>query len=321
MKRQSEKYIYSGLVTLLLMTSLAFAQVPQDVTISEKTTNVPLSPALRAEVEAALQKRDFKAAETLLVNEIGKSPNSPEAAKLLTFAAGIFFLDGDFLNTAIAYKKAEKIAPLDERSRFTLAMAYIRMQRQSWAAPELERLVKEQPNNALYWYWLARMDYDAQKYDQAVIKLKKVVAIDPMMMRAYDNLGLCYDHLSETEAAVKSYRQAIALNRAQAKPSPWPFVNLAVLLLSKNELEEAGKLLQEALVYDPKLPPAHYHRGQILEKQGKLTEAIAALNEAVTLDPTYPEPHYTLSRIYQKQGDKEKAQKALATFQRLKKNK
>lgn len=321
MKQQAIKHISGGLMMVFLTLLCAFAQASQDVTISEKTTHIPLIPALRAEVEAALQKRDFKQAETLLINEINKNPNAPEAAKLLTFAAGIFFLDSDYLNTAIAYKKAEKIAPLDERSRFTLAMAYIRLQRQNWAAPELERLTREQPNNALYWYWLGRVEYDANKYDQAVMKFNKAVALDPMMMRAYDNLGLCYDHLSNTEAALKSYRKAIELNRVQAKPSPWPLVNLAVLLLSKNELMEAETLLRESLGYDANVSPAHYNLGQILEKQGKPMEAIAALNQAALLDPNYPEPHYTLSRIYQKQGEKEKAQQALANFQRLKKAK
>ncbi len=321
MNRRTTSQTYFAWMLFFLTALSTFAQTSQDVTISEKTANIPLASAPRAEVEAALQKRDFKAAETLLLNEINRNPNSSEAAKLLAFAAGIFFLDGDFLNTAIAYKKAEKIAPLDERSRFTLAMAYIRLQRQTWAAPELEWLTKEFPNNALYWYWLGRIDYDANRYDQAVIKLNKAIALDPMMMRAYDNLGLCYDHLSNTEAARKSFRKAIELNRVQAKPSPWPLVNLAVLLVSRNELEEAEKLLRTALGHDAKVPQAHYNLGQILEKQGKPMEAIAALNQAVLLDPNYAEPHYTLSRIYQRQGEKEKAQQALANFQRLKKAK
>lgn len=309
------------LILWMMMMMMAAAQTTPDVIISEKTTNIPLASALRAEVEAALQKRNFKQAETILVNEINKNPTSPDTAKILVFAAGVFFLDNDFLNAAIAYKKAEKIAPLDERSRFTLAMAYIRLQKQAWAAPELERLTKEQPNNALYWYWLGRVDYDAQKYDQAVIKFSKAVALDAMMMRAYDNLGLCYDHLSNTEAAIKNFRRAIELNRAQAKPSAWPLVNLAGILIGKNELDEAQTLLIEAIRFDPKLPQAYYNLGQISEKQGKPIEAIESLNQAIALDPNYAEPHYTLSRIYQKQGDKEKAQQALAKFQELKKTK
>ena len=285
------------------------------------TAALPLTAAQQSELETALRTRTYKQAETLLVNEINKNPAAPAQAKLLVTVAGIFFLDNDFLNAAVAYKKAEKLARLDAPSRFTLAMSYLKLNRPTWAVPELEKLAQEQPTNALYLYWLARIDYDAQKYPEAVAKLNKVIALDPTMMRAYDNLGLCYDHLSDTEGALKSYRKAIVLNRVQAKPSPWPPVNLAVLLFSKNELEEAEKLLREALSYAANLPQAHYHLGQVLEKHGKAAEAIAALQQAVALDPNYPEPHYTLSRIYQKQGEKEKAQQALATFQRLKKAK
>src|SRR5438034_11645754 len=83
---------------------------------------VPLAPVLRTELDAAVKARNYERAETLLAHEIEKDPKSPQ---LLTLLAGIFFLDGNYLNCAIAMKKAEALAPLDERSRFTLAMSYI----------------------------------------------------------------------------------------------------------------------------------------------------------------------------------------------------
>ena len=318
MKRPVPK-IYLLLITLLIMGAVTVAQVKPEVSISENTTNIALPDKLRFEVEAALKKRDFKQAETLLVNEINQQKNSVEAAKLLIFTAGIFFLDSDWMNAAICYKKAEKISPLDARSRFTLAMTYLKLNQASWAIPELKKLAQEQPENALYVYWLGRIDYDAQKYDQAVIKLRKAVELDPKMMRAHDNLGLTYEHLSDNEAAAKSYRAAIELNRKQTNPSPWPNLNLAILLMGKNELDEAENLLREALRYDAKLPPIYYNLGQILEKQNKPIEAKDALLQAILLDQNYAEPHYTLSRIYQKQGEKIKAKEELDLFQKLKK--
>ena len=305
-----------GFILLAVIAQITYAQAQPG---TPATAALPLDATARITFETALRTRAYKQAETILVNEINKNPNSPEAAKLLVQAAGIFFLDNDFMNTAIAYKKAEKIAPLDERHRFTLAMAYLKLKKPDWAGSELTKLVKEFPQNALYLYWLARLDYDTQKYSEAVVKLTKVVALDATMMRAYDNLGLCYEHLSDNEAAIKNYRQAIALNRQQTNPSPWPQVNLALVLLGRNDLGETESLLREALKYDAKLPQAHYQLGVILEKQNKFPEAIQSLNEAAKSDPNYPEPHYTLSRIYQKQGDKINAQKALATFQKLKK--
>ena len=316
-RRMTIKYLL--LISLLTLAVVTLAQVKPEVSISENTTNISLSEKLRGEVEAALKQRDFKQAETLLVNEINQQKNSGEAAKLLIFTAGIFFLDGDWLNTAICYKKAEKISPLDARSRFTLAMAYLKLNQASWAVPELKKLVQEQPENALYIYWLGRIDYDAQKYDQAVIKLRKAVELDPTTIRAYDNLGLTYEHLSDNEAAAKSYRAAIELNRKQTNPSPWPNLNLAILMMGKNGLEEAENLLREALRYDAKLPQIHYNLGQILAKQNKPIEAKDALLQAILLDNNYAEPHYTLSRIYQKQGEKIKAKEELELFQKLKK--
>src|SRR5262245_23640331 len=125
---------------------------------------LPLDPARRLEFEKALRARDYKRAETILVEEAERDPKSLRAAKLLTIAGGIFFLDGQFLNSAIAFKKADTIAPLDEQNRFTMAMSYIKLNRRDWAKPELEKLSSLDAKNALYQYWLARLDYDAKQY-------------------------------------------------------------------------------------------------------------------------------------------------------------
>src|ERR1700740_732099 len=47
----------------------------------------------------ALHPHDKKPAEILRVEEGGREPKSPRAAKLFTFVGGIFFLDGQYLNS------------------------------------------------------------------------------------------------------------------------------------------------------------------------------------------------------------------------------
>jgi tetratricopeptide (TPR) repeat protein len=283
--------------------------------------DLPLDPVRRLEFEKSMRERDYKRAETILVKEAEGDPKSLRASKLLAKAGGIFFLDGQYLNAAIAYKKADTIAPLDERGRFTMAMSYVKLDRRDWAKPELEKLTSLDPKNALYLYWLARLDYDAQQYNSAIVKLRKVIELDPQMMRAYDNLGLCYDYLGKYDEAIASYNRAVELNREQAQPSPWPHVNLAISLMAVNKLAEAENHLRKAVAYDARLPQAHYQLGQALEKQGKYEEAAESLKRAAALDPTYPEPHYTLSRIYQRQGKGEEAKKSIERFQQLKKTK
>jgi tetratricopeptide (TPR) repeat protein len=285
------------------------------------TADLPLDRVRRLEFEKAMRERDYKRAETILVKEAEGDPKSLRAAKLLAKAGGIFFLDGQYLNAAIAYKKADTISPLDEHSRFTMAMSYVKLNRRDWAKPELEKLSSPDPKNALYLYWLARLDYDAQQYNSAIAKLQKVIELDPQVMRAYDNLGLCYDYLGKYDEAIASYNRAVELNREQARPSPWPHVNLAISLMAVNRLTEAENHLRKAVMYDARLPQAHYQLGRALEKQGKYEEATESLKRAAALDPTYPEPHYTLSRIYQRQGKGEEARKSVERFQQLKKTK
>ena len=222
------------------------------------------------------------------------------------------------MNSAIAWKKAEAIAPLDDRSRFTLAMAYVELNHRDWARPELAKLAAAQPENPLYLYWLARLDYDAQDYATAIARLQRVIELNPAMMRAYDTLGLCYDYLGRFDEAIKSYNQAIELNRLQSKPSPWPHVDLAISLMAVNQPTEAERNLRRALEYDAHLPQAHYQLGRVFEMQGDYQTAVQSLKQAIVIDPTYPEPHYLLGRLYHRLGDARLSKVEIERFQELK---
>jgi tetratricopeptide (TPR) repeat protein len=307
------------ILPLALFTSLLAAQQPLPDARAERpdlsTAGTPLAPVVRAQVEQAIRARDYLKAEQILVHEIDRNPRSP---KLLTLAASVFFLDGKYLNTAIAIKKAEAVAPLDDQSRFTLAMSYVVMDHRDWARPELVKLIQKNVENPLYLYWLARLDYDAQQYRAAIEKLERVIAIDPRYMKAYDNLGLCYEAAGRLDDAVKSYQRAVDLNR-QAKPSsPWPPLNLSTLLVKLEQLDDAEEYLRDSLEADPKFPQAHYAFGMLLERRGQDQAAIRELEQAAALDASYAQPHYALGRIFRRAGNKAKADAELNQFEELK---
>jgi tetratricopeptide (TPR) repeat protein len=272
----------------------------------------------RAGIEEALGSRSYDRAEALLVKAVERAPRSPELLRLL---GGVFFVQGRPLNAAIAYKKAEALAPLDERSRFTLAMAYVAMKRRDWARPELDRLVKDFPQSPLYLYWTARLDYDDGQYAAAVDRLERVVQLDAGFVKAHDNLGLCYEALGRLDDAVRSYREAIRLNRERKERSPWPTLNLGIHVLRQDRLDEAETLFRESVASDPRFPQGHYQLGLTLEKKGRAAEAIPELEEAARLDPSYAEPQYALARVYRRSGDTARADRALARFQEIKKEK
>jgi tetratricopeptide (TPR) repeat protein len=266
------------------------------------------------EIEAALNARAWDRAERLLVTAIERTPGSP---RLLEVLGRVFLLDRKPLNAAIAFKKAEALGPIDNQTRFSLVLAYVSLNHGDWARPELERLAASEPATATYQYWLGRLDYDAGQYSAAIKRFDQVIVRDAGFVRAYDNLGLCYEALNQQEEAIQHYRKALQLNRLAPAKSSWPPLNLAILLRSRGETKEAETLLREAVGYDDGLAQAHYQLGVLLEQDARLDDAVSELMRAVDRDSEYAEPHYALARIYRRQGRAAEAGAALSTFQKL----
>jgi len=269
---------------------------------------------LRARVEEAMRSGAYDRAEALLLEAREAQPESAEVLRLL---GGVFFVKGSLLQAAVALKKAEALAPLDERSRFTLAMAYVALGRPDWARPELETLKKEDERNPLYPYWIARLDYDDGQYESAIEGLRRAIELDPRYMKAHDNLGLSYEALGRFDEARRAYEEAVRLDRETPPQSPWPHLNLGLLLTRLDRLDEAEARLRESAKVDPRFAKARYHLGVVLEKQGRPADAVVELEEAARLDSAYPEPHYALARIHRRAGDRENSDRALARFREL----
>ena len=281
---------------------------------SDRAALTALAARRLAEIETAIKARDWARAETLLVAEIERTPAPVDLLKKL---AGVFMNDRKPLNAAIAIKKAETLGPLDAGTRFQLALAYVAMRRGDWARPEFERLAAAEPLNTVYAYWLGRLDYDSGRYDAAIARLRRVVEQEPSFVRAYDNLGLCYDALNQPDEAARQYREAIRRTRETGEKWPWPFLNLGVLLKQQGDMDEAEALFREALAADAAFAPALYHLATVLEQTDRAEEALQMLLRAAAADASYAEPHFALSRIYRRQGRAADADKALETFRKL----
>lgn len=279
---------------------------------------LPLSETQRKQVAEAIGRHEYKRAEQILVDQINASPKS---AELLAFAARLFLFDRDPANAAIAFAKAEKISPLQPSDRLSLALAYLGIGRREWARPELTKLATEEPDNPRVQYWLARVDYDDQLYDSAIQRLEKVARAQPDFVRAWDFLALSQEGAGRLDDALASYARAVELNRKSGQPSPWPPLNMGILLTKLDRIQDAEPLLREAVQRDPTLAAAQYRLGVNLQKQHKADEAKAVLLRAMELNPRDPAPLYPLSQIYRAQGDAAAANDALRRFQELRKAK
>lgn len=308
-----------ALVTLLLFALCLRAQSPGDEPAPPGTiiASLQLAPDQAAQLQNAVNRRDFIAAEKLLLAEIDRDPHSLRAARLLAYAGSVYFLNQDYMNAAIAWKKSAAIAPLDPKLRFSLAMAYIRIAHPDWARAELESLAALNEKDALYPYWLGRLDYDGHEYNRAIRNFQHAIALDPGMARAYDNLGLCYYFQNQNDLAVSNFEKAIELDRGSEHPSAWPYLNLAITQQFLNRTADAEKNLREAIRLDPGFAKAHFQLGTVLEDLQKPEAAVGELKEAARLDPPYAEPHMALARVYHKLGQEASAREEVNIYLRL----
>lgn len=315
--------ILSGCVLALFATGPcalrvnASAQVVKPASTFSQVDTLGLPPDTASQLKLALQAHDYIAAEKTLLPAIQKAPHSRQAAQLLQFLGGVYLLNQDAWHAAIAWNKAKAIEPLPPTLDFSLAMAYIRLGRSDWARKTLESLAGNDGNNAIYPYWLGRLDYDAHHYDSAILRFQKAIQLAPEMAQAYNNLGLCYYRQNQNQLAAANYQKAIDLNLKAGHTDAWPYLNLAVAERALNQRSKAGAHLREAIRLDPNFALAHFQLGNILEDSGRTKEAIQQFKVAVSLDPGYAEPHFALARIYRRLGDTANSKREVEAYLRI----
>jgi tetratricopeptide (TPR) repeat protein len=139
---------------------------------------------------------------------------------------------------------------------------------------------------------------DDKKFEEAALKYKAALRLDPNSVLAHNNLGSALQDQGKLEAAIASYQAALHLD----PNSVLAHNNLGSALQDQGKLEAAIASYQTALRLDPNFAYAHCGLGSALEKQGKLEAAIASYQIALRLDPNYAIAQQNLGIALFKQG-------------------
>lgn len=302
---------------LLLAWSTASAQIaPQarQKQVDIGAADAPLSDLERADLDKAVKTHNYAAEKAVIDKAVGEHPNSYE---LLVMAGRLAYLEKQPKNAAAALQAADKLKPLAEQDRMTLAIAYEFAGQPNESRTEILKLTKLAPQNAEYWYLLGRVDRKNSRLEDAAMDLNKSIQLDPKFLRAYQDLGQTQQDLGKPADARKNYETAAAINRQQANPWEWPPLDLATLEFQQNNLSGAEKLIQEAIKYKPRFAWAHYYMGQVFEKQNRDSDATQEYKEAVVDDPRLSKAWLALSSEFRKQGNKTEADRTMTVYQKL----
>jgi tetratricopeptide (TPR) repeat protein len=283
--------------------------------LSSALLSAGVNLTIATEIKNDVATKNYVKAEAELLPRVGTGAH-PQI--LLQVLGGVLFLDSKYLQAAIAYKKAEKYGALPETARFTLAMSYVELKRNSWAREELKRLKEEKPDQPLYAYWLGRLDYADQRFAVAKANFRRALEADAHFVRAFDGIGLCEEAIGNWKGAEENYRTANALNREQGSPFAWPPLNYGSMLSKLSRYAEAKLLLNEAVKIDPSLAKAYYELGRVEEQKSNRDAALANFKTASSIDPHDPSPVYALFRLYKAAGREHLATITMARFRELK---
>ena len=86
----------------------------------------------------------------------------------------------------------------------------------------------------------------------------------------------------------------------------------------RGQLNDAEEFYLRSLKHDPGIVEAYLGVERIYSVRNDHKKALESLRKVVELAPENATPHYRMATIYRKPGDAVKAQEAMSTFQRLK---
>jgi len=293
--------------------------LPVPRTVAQAPTPVPSfgdlgsSEALERAHEL-IKLKQFSAAEGVLDVALGNGALTPSGHYLLAYCLLRENKPEDALRE---YTAAAQVQPPSADDLRNVANAYAVLHDMTDAEKWMTRSVQIDAKDPNGWYGLGRIYFTQQRFGEAAACFQKTAALDPRSVKAEDNLGLTLEALNRTDDAILAYRSAIALVYKDPHANDGvlleqPFLNLALLLVHRNENGEAVGLLEHAAQLTPSDEKVHEELGHAYLNQDKLAEAEKELLEAASLEPEVASVHFFLGQVYRRQGAKDKAAKEFA---------
>ena len=204
--------------------------------IGTLTPNPSPSASSLATAQQLMHAGRFAEAEVLLRPLIAADPKAAEPRYLLAYALLREDKPADSLKE---YTSAAALRTPTATELRNVALDYVLLKDLPDAERWMNRSLAMDGNDAETWYAMGRLHYTQGRYGDALTCFQKTLALNPRSVKGENNLGLAYEALNRNDDAVQAYRTAIAWQKDDPAPSEQPLLNLAILLLHRNQVAEA----------------------------------------------------------------------------------
>lgn len=148
--------------------------------------------------------------------------------------------------------------------------------------------------------------YLKENYADAVKEFRRAAGLSPFSensAKAYDYMARAYLLDGNTDAAIKTYQEAIRIYPARDTFR----VSLGDIYYKQVQLPEAEAEYSAAIKLNPSSPDSRYALGQVYLNAEKYGEASAQFKQVVSLSPGSTIGYYGLGQTYRKTGDYQEA--------------
>ena len=153
-----------------------------------------------------------------------------------------------------------------------------------------------------------------KKFAQAQGEYERLAAEFPQAQNVHYAYGRFLLVSNDDEKAVAALRREIENSEKHLLAR----LLIADTRLRRREFDAGLPFAEEAVKLSPRLPLGRFLLGSLLLGAGQTARAVAELETAAQLMPDEPKIFYALSNAYGRAGRKREAERALATFARLK---
>jgi tetratricopeptide (TPR) repeat protein len=139
--------------------------------------------------------------------------------------------------------------------------------------------------------------------DKAIESWRQALALNPGFFEARINLGIALGQSGRLDEAVDCFRKAVAAHPRESGAHN----NLGLALLNLGRFAEAQACFEKAVALAPGDAIAHNSLGNALQSQNRLDEAIASYQRAVAMLPGFAAAHHNLGGALRDSGFIEEA--------------